>query len=79
MAYDASQAFIAAIEKTGLTPDAITSAAVQQVLTDSGFSRPGAASTVSFLYSGDRSLPPQLVTVQPGIAAGTSYDYAPLP
>ena len=79
MAYDASQSFIYAIEKTGLTPDEITPAVVQQTLIDPGFSASGAAATVSFLYSGDRSLPPQLVIVQPGVAAGTGYDYAPLP
>ncbi|MEM9220269.1 MAG: ABC transporter substrate-binding protein [Cyanobacteria bacterium P01_F01_bin.150] len=79
MAYDASQAFINAIEKTGLTPDVITPAAVQQALIDSSFSATGAADTVSFLFSGDRSLPPQLVVVRPGVASGSGYDYAPLP
>ncbi len=73
MAYDATQALIAALgqgnpRRTG----------VQQALAQSGFSTTGATGLIRFLPSGDRNAPVQLVQVAPGTRAGGRFEFAPI-
>lgn len=74
MAYDATQALIAALgqgnpSRTG----------VQQALAQSGFSTTGATGLIRFLPSGDRNAPVQLVQVAPGTRAGGRFEFVPIP
>lgn len=73
LAYDATQAFIAALE---LNP---SREGVQQALTSSNFSATGATGAIRFLASGDRNAPVQLVKIAPGTRSRTGYDFVPLP
>ncbi|HYW17893.1 MAG TPA: ABC transporter substrate-binding protein [Nodularia sp. (in: cyanobacteria)] len=73
MAYDATVALIAALEKNP------TRSGVQQALSSPDFSAIGAAGAIRFLPSGDRTSPVQLVKIVPGKRAGTDYDFEPLP
>lgn len=72
LAYDATEALIAAIERSP------TRAGVQQALLSSEFTTPGAAGNIRFLPSGDRNAPVQLVQIVPGNRSGTGYDFVPL-
>lgn len=72
MAYDATKALIAAIERDP------TRAGVQQALMAPNFSAAGASGTVQFLPSGDRSASVQLVKIVPGQQSGTGYDFVPV-
>jgi len=73
MAYDATQALIAAIQQQ---PDRT---GVKLALSESGFSAEGATGTIKFLPSGDRNQAVQLIQVQPGTRSGVGYDFVPLP
>ena len=73
LAYDATQAFIAALE---LNP---SREGVQLALTSSNFSATGASGAIRFLGSGDRNAPVQLVKIAPGTRSRTGYDFVPLP
>lgn len=72
MAYDATKALIAAIERDP------TRTGVQQALMAPNFSASGASGTVQFMPSGDRSAPVQLVKIVPGQQSGTGYDFVPV-
>lgn len=72
LAYDATEALIAAIQKSP------TRAGVQQALLSPDFSTPGASGNIRFLPSGDRNAPVQLVQIVPGKRSGTGYDFVPL-
>jgi branched-chain amino acid transport system substrate-binding protein len=71
MAYDATMAFIAALEKNP------TRAGVQKALSSPDFTATGAAGTVRFLPSGDRTTSVQLVTIVPD-ASRTGYTFQPV-
>ncbi|WP_448561217.1 ABC transporter substrate-binding protein [Trichothermofontia sp.] len=73
MAYDATQALIAALGQGNPSRSG-----VQQALAQSGFSTPGATGVIRFLPSGDRNAPVQLVRVAPGTRAGGRYEFAPI-
>ncbi|MGK7889831.1 MAG: ABC transporter substrate-binding protein [Leptolyngbyaceae cyanobacterium] len=79
MAYDAVQALIEAVRATAQPVDRLTAAMVQQALTNPNFAPTGAADPVQFLPSGDRSLPPQLVTVIPAPDTELGYTFIPVP
>ncbi len=72
MAYDATKALITAI---GRNPSRM---GVQQALSASNFSAPGAAGPVKFLPSGDRNQAVQLVTIQPGTRTSFGYEFIPV-
>jgi branched-chain amino acid transport system substrate-binding protein len=69
MAYDATQALAAAIAASP------SRSGVAQVLSQSGFSTPGATETVRFLPSGDRNQAAKLVTIKQGTRSGFGYDF----
>ncbi|HEY9689991.1 MAG TPA: ABC transporter substrate-binding protein [Coleofasciculaceae cyanobacterium] len=69
MAYDATQALIAAI--AGET----TRSGVRQALHRPGFQATGASAPVRFSATGDRALPLVLITVRPGNRSGTGFDF----
>ena len=71
LAYDATRAFIAALE---LNP---TRTGVQQSLVSSNFSTTGASGTIRFLPSGDRNAPVQLVKIV-STSRGNGYDFVPI-
>ncbi|MDP5339267.1 MAG: ABC transporter substrate-binding protein, partial [Nodularia sp. (in: cyanobacteria)] len=73
MAYDATVALIAALEKNP------TRSGVQQALSSSDFSTMGASGAIRFLRSGDRNAPVQLVKIVPGNRSSTGYDFEPVP
>ncbi|KZL48274.1 receptor ligand binding family protein [Nodularia spumigena CENA596] len=75
MAYDATVALIAALEKSP------TRSGVQQALSSSDFSTTGASGAIQFLPSGDRLTPVQLVTIirKTDSSSGTGYDFEPIP
>ncbi|AHJ27444.1 hypothetical protein NSP_11020 [Nodularia spumigena CCY9414] len=75
MAYDATVALIAALEKNP------TRSGVQQALSSSDFSTTGASGAIRFLPSGDRRSPVQLVTIVPktNSRSRTGYDFEPIP
>ncbi|WP_414529994.1 ABC transporter substrate-binding protein [Nodularia chucula] len=73
MAYDATVSLIAALERNP------TREGVQQALLSPDFTASGAAGTVRFLPSGDRSAGVQLVTIVPGERSRTGYDFEPVP
>lgn len=72
MAYDATQALIAAL---GQQP---SRGGVQQTLARSDFFAQGATGVVRFLPSGDRNQGIQLVEIQPGVRSGYGYDFVPV-
>jgi branched-chain amino acid transport system substrate-binding protein len=71
MAYDATEALIAAIEKDP------TRQGVQKALTNSNFSAPGAAGPIRFFPSGDRDRPMQLVKIVPA-KRPPGFEFIPL-
>ena len=73
MAYDATQALIAAIVKS----DNPTRLSIQQNLSDPEFTTSGANSQVNFLPSGDRFTNIQLVQMQPGNNK-FGYEFVPI-
>ncbi|MEA5581544.1 ABC transporter substrate-binding protein [Nodularia harveyana UHCC-0300] len=73
MAYDATVALIAALEKNP------TRSGVQQALSASDFSATGVAGAVKFLPSGDRRAAVQLVKIVKGERSRTGYDFEPVP
>jgi branched-chain amino acid transport system substrate-binding protein len=73
LAYDATRAFIAALERNP------SRSGIQQALTSSEFSTTGASGAIRFLTSGDRNAPVQLVKIVPGTRSGTTYDFEPIP
>ncbi|NEP76256.1 ABC transporter substrate-binding protein, partial [Okeania sp. SIO2G5] len=79
MAYDATQAIAGGIQATGQPPTSITAEQVQQAMAQPAFGAEGATEIVQFLPSGDRSLPPQLVTVQADPQAEFGYSFVPIP
>ena len=79
MAYDATQSLIAAMLAADQPPDLLTSTTLQQVLASASFNAVGAADMIEFLPSGDRSLPPQLVTIERDAASKFGYSFVPLP
>jgi branched-chain amino acid transport system substrate-binding protein len=72
MAYDATQAFIAALKQNP------SRQGVQQALSDRNFLAPGASQEIRFLPSGDRSQAVQLVTIEPGNRTSFAYEFVPL-
>ena len=72
MAYDATKALIAAIERH---PSRI---GVQQALADPDFSVPGASDQIHFLPSGDRLKPIELVKVEPSRHNAFGYEFTPI-
>lgn len=79
MAYDATQALAAGIADTGQSPKDITAEKVQQALATPGFDADGATDSIQFLPSGDRMLPPQLVTIEADASAQFGYSFVPVP
>ena len=79
MAYDATMAIAGGIRTTGQPPTSITAEQVQQALAQPNFGAEGATEIIQFLPSGDRSLPPQLITVQPEATAQFGYSFVPIP
>lgn len=75
MAYDATQALIAALQ-TSPNP---SRQSIQQALSQTGFTTQGAAGTIRFLPSGDRNQPVQLVTIEPDLNNSTNFDYKFVP
>jgi branched-chain amino acid transport system substrate-binding protein len=73
MAYDATEALIAGIERNP------SRAGVQQALAAPDFSANGAAGEIKFLPSGDRNRPVQLVRIQPGNRTSFGFEFVPLP
>jgi branched-chain amino acid transport system substrate-binding protein len=74
MAYDATQAFLAALARHP-NPSRAT---VQQALASPNFTAPGAAGGIRFLPSGDRNQAVQLVKIEPGTHSGFDYDFVPI-
>lgn len=72
MAYDATLVAISGL-KSGQSREQ-----VQQALSNSGFTVPGATGAIQFLPSGDRLMKASLVKVQPGKESGTGYVFSPL-
>ncbi|MEB3292639.1 MAG: ABC transporter substrate-binding protein [Synechococcales bacterium] len=71
-AYDATMALIAGLEANP------TRQGVQQALTQPTFTVPGASHSITFLPSGDRNIPVQLVKVVRGRRSGFGYDFIPI-
>ena len=71
MAYDATSALIAAIERSP------TRLGVQKVLSHPNFSILGACDQIRFLPSGDRLKPIELVKIQPSKRNSFSYEFTP--
>ncbi|MGI0491622.1 ABC transporter substrate-binding protein [Alkalinema pantanalense CENA528] len=72
-AYDATQALSAALQQSP------TRKGVQQALTSPSFTVAGASRTISFLPSGDRNVPVQLVKIVAGDRSTYGYDFTPIP
>ena len=72
MAYDATKALIAAIERSP------TRIGVQQVLSNSNFVATGAGGKIRFFPSGDRHQAIQLVKIQPGDRTSFGYEFVPI-
>ncbi|MCP6757387.1 MAG: ABC transporter substrate-binding protein [Fischerella sp. CENA71] len=74
LAYDATRAFIAALERN---PSRI---GIQQALSSPEFSTTGASGTIRFLPSGDRNAPVQLVQIasKNPSHSGTGFDFVPV-
>ena len=72
MAYDATQVIIAGLRQSN------TRDRLQKVLSSPDFSVKGATESVKFLPSGDRNAEASLITIEPGSASGTGYDFVPL-
>lgn len=81
MAYDATQALIAAIRQAHESSSGqnLTRGAVQQALRSDAFSASGATGDIQLLPSGDRNRAPQLVTVEAGNQSGFGFDFVPIP
>jgi branched-chain amino acid transport system substrate-binding protein len=69
MAYDASEAVIAALE-TGNTREQLN-----MTLSNPLFTTEGATKAIQFFPSGDRNMKGTLIKVQPGNQSGTGYDF----
>lgn len=74
LAYDATRAFIAALERNP------TRIGIQQALSSPEFSTTGASGTIRFLPSGDRNAPVQLVQIasKNPSRSGTGFDFVPV-
>lgn len=72
MAYDATLALIAGIERNP------SRAGIQQALAAPDFTANGAAGNIKFLPSGDRNRPVQLVRIQPGNRTSFGFEFVPL-
>lgn len=69
LAYDATKVLIAALKKNPQRQE------IQKTLISSGFSISGASGGVSFLPTGDRNAPVQLVKVAPGNRSRVGFDF----
>ncbi|MBP0017416.1 MAG: amino acid ABC transporter substrate-binding protein [Cyanobacteria bacterium SBLK] len=72
MAYDATQAFIAALKQNP------TREGIQATFANPQFSAEGATGEIRFLPSGDRNQAVQLVEVEEGKISGFGYDFVPV-
>jgi len=72
MAYDATKALIAGIERNP------SRTGVQQALASPDFSANGSAGDIKFLPSGDRNRPVQLVRIQPGNSTSFAFEFVPI-
>ncbi len=72
MAYDATVALIAALERSP------TRIGLQKVLSNPNFSIPGACARVRFLPSGDRLKPIELVSIQVSNRNSFTYEFTPI-
>lgn len=72
MAYDATKALIAAIERSP------SRTGVQQALIAPDFSVNGSAGDIKFLPSGDRNRQVQLVRIQPGNRTSFGFEFVPI-
>ncbi len=72
MAYDATKALIAGIERNS------SRTGVQQALASPDFLANGAAGDIKFLPSGDRNRPVQLVRIQPGKRTSFGFEFVPI-
>ena len=72
MAYDAARALVAAIDRRP------TRIGVQQALSNSNFSTPGADGSIHFVPSGDRLKDIQLVTIKLSDRNSFGYEYQPI-
>ena len=75
MAYDATQAWIEALKQSESAP---TRTGLQQILSDSAFSAPGASSEVRFSRNGDRPIASQLVKVARKDTSSEQYYFEPV-
>jgi branched-chain amino acid transport system substrate-binding protein len=73
LAYDATEALIAALKKNPKREE------IQKTLISSDFSINGASGGVSFLPTGDRNAPVQLVKVAPGNRSRVGFDFVAEP
>lgn len=73
MAYDATQALIAGMERNP------SRAGIQQAFAAPDFTANGAAGDIKFLPSGDRNRQVQLVKIQPGNRTSFGFEFVPLP
>ncbi|NES21749.1 MAG: ABC transporter substrate-binding protein, partial [Symploca sp. SIO3E6] len=74
MAYDATQAWIEALKQHPKP----TRTKLQQTLSDSDFSAPGASETVRFIQTGDRNISVQLVKVIQDANSEVGYSFKPI-
>lgn len=72
MAYDATQALIAAIDRSP------TRLGIQRVLSHPNFSAPGASDQIDFLPSGDRLKSIELVKIQANKRNSMNYEFTPI-
>jgi len=75
MAYDATQAWIEALEQSSANP---TRTDLQKILSSDSFSAPGASSEVRFSRNGDRPISSQLVEVTHDDASSKQYRFEPV-
>ena len=75
MAYDATQAWIEALKQSQSNP---TRTDLQQILSNSSFSAPGASSEVRFSRNGDRPIASQLVEVARADSSSEQYYFEPV-
>lgn len=72
LAYDATIALAQGLETNP------SRSGLQETLSASSFSAPGASGNIQFMASGDRNRAAQLVVIEPGNQSGYGYDFVPV-